>query len=81
MIFVFNHSKDPAVLVLSLRLPWMPHRARDLIKDRRISFDSREQLLIFHKSLPAGGIWVFELEREKPLSFLLNRSHKVKLAG
>ncbi len=61
-VFVFNHSKEPANLTLTLRLPWVPRQARDLTEDRPISLQSREQKITLQRSLVGEEIWVFQLE-------------------
>lgn len=66
IVFVFNHSKEPASLTLSLRPSWVPRQARDLRDGRPVPFESRQQKTFFQKSLAAGEIWVFGLTGESP---------------
>lgn len=62
ILFVFNHAKDSANAVLSLRMPWLPRRARDFVDDHSIPFEIKEGRTILRKSLAEGEIWVVSLE-------------------
>ena len=62
IVFVFNHAKDSADVMISLRLPWPLRTARELVDDRAVEFQTENGKSLFHRKLTGDGIWILELE-------------------
>lgn len=62
LVFVFNHGQQPADCTLAMALPFHPGKARDLMDQQTVPFESRGGQIVFNKALAAGAIWVFRLE-------------------
>ena len=62
IVFVFNHAKDSADVMISLRLPWPLRTARELVDDRAVEFQTANGKSLFHRKLTGDGIWILQLE-------------------
>jgi beta-galactosidase len=63
-LFVFNHATSAADTTISLRLPWRPKSAQDLIQDQSVRFRMDGPETVLHRNLVPDAIWVVRLARD-----------------
>ncbi|HTW48576.1 MAG TPA: beta-galactosidase [Acidobacteriaceae bacterium] len=63
LVFVFNHSDQPADASISISLPWTPRAVRDVIGGSPVDFSQDNGATMLRKTLPPRGIWVVSLDR------------------
>jgi len=63
MVFIFNHSDQPADAAVSLHLPWKPTAARDVVEDSPVTLEDQKGAAVLHQLLPPQGFRVVSLER------------------
>jgi beta-galactosidase len=64
LLFIFNHSSQPAVSDVSFEHPPGNYTASVITSNRRVPIPRRGELLVKHVELPAGGVQVYRISPE-----------------